>query len=224
MTGCYAYCVLPAGTAPPAGQRGIDGAPVAPLDIDGVTLWVSPLAARPGATLERIRVHEAVVRAAHAVTTPVPLRFAQWFPDRTTLLNHAAGRVETWRATLTEFDGCEEFGIRIDVAGPRPARDVQYAADRPASGRAYMERLAARHGDEARMRERGDQVLGEMRSRLMTLVLRERVGRVAAAASVAHLVRREHGDAYRAAVEAYDAPAGTTITLTGPWPPYSFVE
>jgi hypothetical protein len=246
MSGRYAYCVAPAGHRPPAGLRGIDDAPVTQLEVAGVSVWVSPMAARPAPAVERIRRHNAVIEAATAPDlTPVPIRFGQWLHDADSLARHAAERAGEWLEWLQRHAGTCELGARIVVAeeaaarsdAPMPgtladpglaaAREMQQAQVRPGSpGRAHMQRLAAQHATRTRRSARSLEVLEELRRRLGGCVLAERVETLGnGGISAAHLVRRAEADRYLSVAEAasrsYD---DVTVTITGPWPPYSFAE
>jgi hypothetical protein len=226
MSGCYAYCVMPAGALPPAGLRGIDGAAVTAHDTGGIALWVSTLPAPPDPDLERIRSHNAVVEAAcDRRVTPVPLRFGQWLPDAAALGRHAAERAAGWRDQLDRFAGCCEMGVLAPHVSMPPARDVQSRTGALARGRAHMEELAARHGVEAAARARGEEIAARLRERLGAVLLRERVDAARPVGiSIAHLVRWTDEPAYRDAVRAVSARIEGGLTMTGPWPPYSFVE
>jgi hypothetical protein len=244
MSGRYAYCVVPAGHHPPAGLRGIDDAPVTHLEAAGVSVWVSEIAARPAPAVERIRRHNAVIEAATAPDlTPVPLRFGQWQHDADSLARHAAERAADWLVWLDGHAGTCEVGVRIAVAehaaaqagaaesatahDAAAAREMLEAQQRPGSpGTAHMERLAARHALRTHRSARSLEVLEELRRRLGDCVLAERVETLGdGGISAALLVRRSEAVRYLAVAEAASRPYDdVTVTITGPWPPYSFAE
>ena len=96
----YPYCVLLAGHAPPAGLRGVDGAPVRVLSARGISVWASPVRRPPSPSIERVRAHHAVVEAAASdVVTPLPLRFGQCSPPRA-LRRRLAEDSQDWRTRL----------------------------------------------------------------------------------------------------------------------------
>jgi hypothetical protein len=228
MTGCYAYCVLPEGVAPPAALTGLDGAAVRALDVARLALWVSDIAARPEPTIERARAHNAVVEAAMTeAVTPVPLRFGQWFPDAARLARLAAERAGEWRTRLAEFAGACEYGIRIESAGAAAARDVQRPTDGTVTpGHAHMLRLRERHAQDGDRLARAERIVARLQGQIGGIVLRTRVDRGGpAAAGAAFLIRRADAPAWQAAAAAVRGEFEPgAVTLTGPWPPYSFVE
>jgi hypothetical protein len=226
MSGWYAYCALPPGTEPPVGIRGIDDSPVEALAIGGLELWASALPARPEPELARVVRHHAVVEAAAERATPVPLRFGQWQPDRAALDRHIEARAETWLARLRELAGTCEIGVRIGSA-TGAARDVQHEpAGETSPGRAYMRRLAERHAGAEARRSRALEIIADVQKCLGSRALQVRTDtRDPDAVSAAFLIREGDGVACRAAVDnAGVAQEGVTVAVTGPWPPYSFVE
>jgi hypothetical protein len=222
--GLYLYCVLPAGHAPPPALRGIDDAPVAAVADGDLVLWTSTLHLSPVASIEAIQRHNHVIEAAmDSAVTPVPLRFGQ-FVSRAELAARVADRRSAWSASLAEFAGCAEYGLRVIEPDRTPtARDVRTPA---ASGRAYLESLARTAGLDRERRARAEALAAALRERLGDCVVRDRVEPLPSShglASIAHLVRRKRADAYSLGIDAARAELPSLRFLTsGPWPPYSF--
>lgn len=226
--GLYLYCVAPRRHVPGDDLRGLDGAPVSGRPVDAFTLWVSDLPERPSPTLDRIRAHNRVVAAsATEDVTPLPMRFGQWFPDPRRLDGCLDGKRDTYREALEEVAGAVEFGVTI-VDPSRPRETSGAAARSVESGRAYMERLAHRHARERAAAERGREVAGKLRSHLGDLVRAHHATpaeRDRGLSSLAHLVARRDAGRYREAVDGFrEQLPELSLALTGPWPPYSFVE
>lgn len=229
MKGLYLYCLVTPGTDPPD-TEGIDGAPVTALDAGAVGLWLSRIASAPAFSLEHVRRHNAVVMAAlEAGVTPLPMRFGQWFPTRERLDARLRARGAAYEERLGELTGSAEYGIRVAHRKSPPPP----GSDGPATtGRQHMEALARRSREQREVARRGERLATELRERVGGLVKRERVlpleprqGLV----SVAHLVDRHRAGAYRQELEAFRSETverdGTLhCLLTGPWPPYSFVQ
>jgi hypothetical protein len=225
--GLYLYCLLPAHGAAPAALEGVEGAPVTALDEEPFRLWVSEVDEAPRPSLDGIRAHDAVIRAAmEAGATPLPMRFGQWFPDRRRMLERLDEKADAYRQRLAEVEGAVELGIRV-VDPSEPPRDSP-EEEKADSGREFMEALARRQRERQELDERGRRIAGVLRARLEGLVRRERVETLEPGdglVSVSHLVARSDVEAYRRAVdEAGQAEAGLVFHQTGPWPPYSFVE
>ena len=223
--GFYLYCAVPAGHAPPAGLRGLGGAPVQIVPAAGIALWTTPLARPPVPSLDTIRAHNSVIEAAMTPdVTPVPFRFGQFLGARAAVLGRAAERAPEWHRQLDEFAGCEEHGVRVvDLTVTPTARDVRADAS---SGRAYLQALARAAGDERARAARAQAIADDLRSRLGGLIAQQRVEPLASAhglASIAHLVRHVDAASYRTALDAATAAHPELRFLaSGPWPPYSF--
>ena len=217
--GLYAYCVVPASRGPPAALRGVAGEYVRGLPAGGLCVWVGEMVRAPTPSMEAVRAHNAVaVAAMEAGVTPLPLRFGQWVGDAGTLEQGIAGRAGEYAAALERVSDAAEFGIRVI----EPAAEARGEAA-AASGRLYLERLAARRAARSRLVAR------------LEVALRERIGELVRAqrvdardsphgvVSVGHLVALDRADDYCRAAHSLRADLPELRFLfSGPWPPYSF--
>ena len=234
--GFYLYCVLPAGVPEPT-VAGLDEVPVRALrGGHGVVVWAGEVESAPRADLARIRAHDRVIRAAMELgTTPVPIRFGQVVEDERALERHL---LETdYRPLLERVAGTVEFGIRIVDPEAAPPGSVERSipvsegaspsGSAPGSGAAYLKALAARlHEGEARQARSLD-AAREIDTGLARWVRESRIEGTdqPAGALVAHLVQTDGAAAYDArARELGDRYPPLRIVVTGPWPPYSFVD
>ncbi len=219
--GIYAYCLGQKHHPHPGDVTGLSDAPVHDEEIAGFRVWVSDLPRAPAASLDGIRIHNAVVEAASVHATPLPFRFGQWFASREELARSLDERSEVLAQRLTHVADMLEYGIRVvDPAHRTPV------ADR-ASGTAYMEGLARRARGDELDRERGREIAAELRDHLGPLVRDERVrfGGGGTLASIAYLVDRHDTGNYASRVRDYPASRpDLRFLFTGPWPPYGFVE
>lgn len=219
--GLHAYCVVPEQRSPH--HRGIDGAAVQAVPMSPVAVWTSEHAHRPVATVEAARTHDAVIRAAlDERSTPVPLRFGQWFEDAPHLVAAVREKVPGWSALLEQLAGTVEMGVR--VTGTAPAPGPMPAAG---SGTEYMHALLERHHAVSTLQAQRAELLATLRESLGPLVEREFVEpgpEGASVLSVAYLVRRARLARYHDALASLpERLAPLHIHTTGPWPPYSFV-
>jgi hypothetical protein len=233
----HAYCIRAAGEPPPGPEvRGIGGAGVLAVDEAGVSAWASRLDSPPAAEPDRLREHDGVVRAALRTATPLPLRFGTAFADEAALRAVLAERAAELLASLERVRGRVEMGAvlgwdtaatREHVLARRP--DLRPVAEKPATGRAYLEARRREHGLEAALKEEADALL-ERVSCAVTAALPEAVEaratlpRPEVAGTLAHLVGRGDVSAYRDAVRriAGELPEAE-VRVSGPWAPYSFV-
>jgi hypothetical protein len=223
--GVLVYCILPAGTAPPHGLTGIDGVLVRALTAGPLSCWTSTHEAAPQASAASVAAHNGVVQAAmDGPTTPVPLRFGQWFATDAEAACRIAEDASRWSALLRRVDGCIEYGVHI--AATETARDVQ---TKPATtGTDYMAALARRQADAAERRRQGEALCSWMLARAAPLVRESRTERAAGAgdlATMAHLIERHDAEAYHLMMSDVRAERpDLRIAVSGPWPPYSFVS
>ena len=213
------------------GLRGIDAAPVRMVDLSGLTVWVSEVATPTVvASPARARDHDRVVRAALEHETPLPARFGQVVAGDAELVAALEGRREALEATLAKVDGAVEMTVRMLVPA---ATDDERPADAPragsdATGRRYLERVAARQREERNVRARAAVISERVTSAVGELVRAQSFASAGAGSSLvtlSHLVPRENIEAYRSALLRLrrEEPA-LAIMVSGPWAPYSFTE
>lgn len=237
----HPYCVLAGNEAPETSLRGLEGARVVPLSIGSLTVWVSELASLPERSLESLRAHDAVIRAAgERGSTPLPVRFGSW-ADAEGLTARLREREEDLRNALERVAGAEEYGIRIfdgsrDFGQAPPEGEGPNEGDSPSGpGTRYIQTLARRRAERSKRMERAGRLAAELRGSLGALVRDERVEQPEGPApsggkrlgpglmAVSHLVARDDAGAYATALDAFrtDHP-GLRVVCTGPWAPYSF--
>jgi hypothetical protein len=220
--GVYLYCLGPTELPDPEDVTGVDGASVRAEEVEGFRAWLSDTDAPPTASVARVREHNAVVEAAAREVTPVPIRFGQWFGSRGELEASLGSRRDGLRAALARVRGAVEFGVR--VVDPAVERSVD--SDR-SSGRAYLEALARREREAELARARGREIAVEMESSLGSSIReqRSRPGGRHDLVAISHLVDRHDTGTYRRRLEELPPRYGDLhFVVTGPWPPYGFVD
>ena len=187
--------------------------------------------------LERnAREHEAVLQAAAAVSTVVPLRFGTIYRGREHVELMLEGRGDEFRDTLERVRGHVELGVKVwvDLATLGPKLDGDEEPREGGTGAAYLQQ---------RRRERERSL--ELKARCIELAeeAHDRLSRVAAAAvsnrpqpreltnrsesmvlNGAYLVP-DGDERLRSEVDrltADHAGLGVEYELTGPWPPHNF--
>jgi hypothetical protein len=247
--GWYVYGIVPATEAPDNLFDGVDGvgggsvklipggelaaiATDVPLAEFGEEAIVEHL--RDPAWLERqVRGHDAVLEAALGAATIVPLRFGTIYRGedevRTMLSEHK------WlNDALQRVRGRIELGVKAFLAPAAPHAGEESTAS---SGRRYLEEkqrarreaeereaLRARWADEAhaRLAAVADAATAN------PLQPREVSGRddemFLNGAYLVPLEREQDFRAVLAELETDLGPSGARFELTGPWPPYNFVE
>jgi len=238
--------------APPftGGQIGVGGGAVRPLIAAGLTAIVGSVAesefgeAALRQNLEDLDWLERTARAHHEVIETVakerpvvPMRLATVYSSGEAAAGMLRERAADLRQALTRLSGRSEWGVKAHVAVPDDGADGQQPeTDDPATGPgvAYLMRrraqLAARQDAREEAVASAQAVHAELdrlstSARLYPPQSPEIAGRSGSMIlNAAYLVADDRAEEFRAAVAELAAGHGTLqLTLTGPWPTYSFV-
>lgn len=207
----------------------------APLDRFGETAinrrlhdldWVARLAV----------AHESVVESFVAGPALLPMKLFTIFTSDERALDHIARQRDRIRTILKRVAHRDEWGIRVVLDRARAAVSAPFRRrEAPASGISYLARKKAWRDATAELAVRAPKVVGDLYDRLATYAgaSRRRGARELPAQGspllldAAFLVDRARARRFRAALvrEARSLDAeGYGVSLTGPWPPYSFLE
>jgi hypothetical protein len=222
----HLYCIVPAGHNVPDGCEGLQSSRPFTLDVGPLAIWASEHEAPVPPSIEVVRTHNDVVATAMTQqVTPVPLRFGQAAADRETATAHIADDAAKWVGLLERFAGHAEYGVRAIGQVPAAEQDV-HAAD-VESGTEYMAALARKQAQATQRRAHAERIAEIIRSAAGGIATDMRVepGKVGSVVTVACLVAWTAVEAYHGAIrEVCEVTQDTKFVLTGPWPPYSFVE
>jgi hypothetical protein len=193
---------------------------------------------------DRALAHEAVIEHFAGAGAVLPMKlFTLFASDERAVASLVGGgdgpeSRERLNRVLDRVDGRVEWGIRIRLDDVR-AREVLAAEARAAgsqgSGKAFLLRKKLEQDASrelaVRLRAEMDAAFAELAAGAAEAVRREPAaspesgGRLLLDA--AFLVSRERGAEFEAIVERCAgrlAPRACDVTLTGPWPPYHFIE
>jgi hypothetical protein len=250
----YVYCVIAADRRPRLTRvpSGLPAAgPVRLLDVD-TRLFIAvgdlPLSRYNEAAISRgladldwvSRVavaHEAVVEFFAGATAVLPMKLFTMFRSDDRALEHVRAQQPRIAAVVRRVANQQEWGIRV-VLDRRPSSKAAVKKRGPASGRTGMSYLAEKKAQRDASRElvsHARETVAALFDRLAAKsgdARRRSAGELAAAGApllldAAFLVPRKRAVAFRAsAVRESKALArlGYGLTLTGPWPPYTFVQ
>jgi hypothetical protein len=249
----YVYCVAPRRRAPslrraPAGMPGT-GRPRALDAGDGLFLVAcdAPLDRYGEAALERgLRdldwvsacavAHDAVVEHVGRVGTVVPMRLFTLFASDARALAHVARERRRIERAAARVAGRAEWVARVVLDEAR-ARARRRAPGRAGAGRGTAFLLRKKGEREALGRAAAsaqaaaerlyETLAGRAADARRRPPLRAPGGGRHLLLDAAFLVPRRGAAAFRAAARRAGAPlgkAGCEVTVTGPWPPYSFVD
>lgn len=223
----HLYCIVPAGHEVPEGCAGLEGSRPFTVKAGALAAWATEHDASVAPMIDMVRRHNDVVAAAMTtLVTPVPLRFGQSAADRREAAAHVADDAAKWLGLLERFAGRAEYGVRVVREVLNAEQDVH--ASSAESGTEYMAALARRQAKAADRRAEGERIARMLTSAVggVAADVRSEPGKAGSVlATVACLVAWTAVDAYHGAMrEVCKESQDTQFVLTGPWPPYSFIE
>lgn len=193
--------------------------------------------------LERTaRAHDAVLTRALAAEAVVPFRLGVVVADRRRLRELLRDHAATFEEHLERLRGAHEWGLKGFVdpdrapAGDEQATELEREAAAGGGAAFFARKLLARRREEA-VREWASALAAELHDRAAALARQAVVSAPQPQAAQAYadelilngayLVERGREPELAATVEelrASHAGQGVRVELTGPWPPYSFVD
>jgi len=249
--GTYLYCVIAAPRRPTVrrGRAGLAGTgPVRVLDVeDGLFLAVAdaPLDLYGEAAIARglqdldwvsraAVAHEAVIESFTGATAVLPMKLFTIFASDERAVAHVRGERPRITGVVKRVANQQEWGVRVVLDRSRAAGAARPAPRAP-SGVAYLTRKKAQRDTVVELAERARETVAALYDRLAARS-KDATRRSATELPVqsgpllldaAFLVPRSRAKSFEALV-GREAKAlrrqGYGLTLTGPWPPYSFVQ
>ena len=216
----YVYCLAEGVQA--FAETGVSNAPVRLLRIDEFVVLVSDLEAVT-VNRENVLAHAAVVRSIMVYTTPMPFRFGTLVTEDQ-LKSYVSTRKSALGLKLAHVRDCVEMSVKI-IWEAEPDRQP---VTKQETGTAFLaEKRREILGDERRASEAKEistwlhqSVNGLTRDEQVTLRPNEKL-----VIAASHLVERERLQQYEEKVtEARKSRPELHFLLSGPWPPYSFVN
>ena len=200
----------------------------------------------PAWAAEKVMRHQAIAEFFSLEHSVVPLRFGVLYSTADKVQEMLKERRDMLNQALQRLEGCEEWGVnvyvekptlmgRLDELSPKLA-ELKARVEQATPGQAYLlEKQADRlRASELKiyMREVVDVIAQSLESQVegsKRIPVGETEARQepAVAAKLVYLVQRPKLRSFRTAAEKaaqQHADAGVRLELTGPWPPYNFVE
>jgi len=242
----WVYGVVADASEPPV-AAGVDGHPVEVHTHAGVSALVSEVPrerfseqglAERMEDLESVellaRAHDAVLESALTAGAVVPVRLCTVYSSLAALDEMLERDAVSLAATLERLDGMHEWGVKAFLRPSGPAPEEPGAA---ASGIEYLTMKRDRRDAAVAGREATDTVVAQIHARLTECATASTLSRphdrrlsgrdTEMVLNAAYLVPAEGIAAFRAIVEdlarRHEAE-DVELELTGPWPPYHFVE
>jgi hypothetical protein len=227
------YCIF-GGTRGPIHPLppGVGGEPVFVVTQKGLSAALSQLVESDLAPhILQIVDYERVVEAFFRSTTVIPLRYGCRVADASEAARLLEKRRDEYETVLRKLAGVGEMGIHILPNGSRPEKDLRPpppATPSKMSGAAYLEarRQYLLSLDQAALDQRG--LAEDLCSFLVGLYVRRKVEVPESSSrrplSIYFLVPQDRIDSFRQAARQLLSRHSLKMLLSGPWPPYNFVD
>lgn len=178
--------------------------------------------------------HEAVIESFGAARAVLPMKLFTIFSSDERALAHVRGERARIAAAVKRVANHQEWGVRVALDRSR-ATATKRRPSHDASGTAYLKRKKLQRDAAIERAEHARDTIAHLYDRLSARAsdsTRRSAGEPPTASGpllldAAFLVPRSRAKAFQAVVgrEARNlAGRGYGLTLSGPWPPYSFVQ
>lgn len=214
---------------------GVGGKPVLVIDHEGLGAAISELRGPDSLPdVAAILAYESVVEFFFSRRTVIPMRYGCMVRDTAELAAMLDEHYQQCDALLDGLEGLAEMGIQVPAKGSDAGPEIDAAAVSPArfpdsnrSGVSYLLAKKQYYGSADRMAERQNELVKTLCHPLSGLFVRRKVellSRGEPLLSLYFLVPRTLVEPFREASRqcAKDGPAKPLVS--GPWPPYNFVD
>ena len=244
MMSCLLYCILDSRTDyRPRSVSGVGDRPVSMVTTGGLGAALSSssgLDLRPDTT--NVLAYHKVIAAFHRYGTVIPLRYGLICEDASQVVKILDEQRERYMSLLIELQGCVEMGISILLPSiatsnahlPSATRDIlPDGVQELKGGRAF---LAARRAHYARLERtaRTDRACVEqcraafagmfIKCNVESPTIRLKRFNRNSPLSLYFLVPRDSLSAFRGAFRRMSIGERAKVLISGPWPPYNFVQ
>jgi hypothetical protein len=231
MTSYYVYAIIPSAVDLPGELRGYHPRPAERLSVGDLTAIVALDASPPAPpTEEQVLAHHQLVTELSELGPVLPVRFGTRFPDRDAVRQSLAGRYDDLRRDMERLAGKSEFGITV-LWERNEGEEAPLARTEPgsgASGAAYMSRRLEEYRRERELQRQAVDLCSEIETELGSVaeeVMLDPTPGAGIAVRGSVLARRgAGGDLRRAVNQLRVRHEPLRFLLSGPFPPYSFVN
>jgi hypothetical protein len=230
VEGIYLYGIV--GFPPPLLRRirGLRGNPVFLVQHRALAAVVSrsPLSPWPGDEAHLI-LHATVVEEVMRSRPILPVRYNTILRSKEAVIALLDERAQAFRSALERVAGKVEMGLRVlwEAPGEAEASGDQEPRD-GGPGTKYLHRRLREEQRRAGLRAAGERVIQALQTRFHSLAVEiwlQRLPTNRLLLTGAYLVERDRAAAFREGVaKAQQEFSHLSFLLTGPWPPYHFVN
>ncbi len=170
----------------------------------------------------RLLVYEKAIAVLHASRTVVPLRFGCIKEDESQILQLLDEREAEFKELLCQLDGLVEMGLRIWWEPPPEEPLPPHPAD---PGARYLAAARERHAGLTPIEEQwARHTCGQLEGLYARQKKEARPAPAGRLVSLNFLVARAAVEDFRERVRRMTVPREMKFLVSGPWPPYNFVD
>lgn len=230
MKGLYLYGIVGFPPELSCEIRGLGGSPVFVVVHGGLAAVVSRSPLNPWLADEaHLTLHEAVVEEVMGSRPVLPVRFNTLLRSEEAIIALLDERAQAFRSALGRVAGKVEIGLRVLW---EPPGDTEASVDQETGhrgpGTEYLYRRLRDERRRAKLLQAGQRLIQELQAPFRALAVESWLRRFPTARLLftgAYLVERDRVDAFREGVaKAREEFSHLSFLLTGPWPPYHFVN
>ena len=243
------YCIVPtSGTQSPKGIVGVDGQPVILVSCNGLTAVASSINRGNAApSIPSLLVYKEVIEAFHRGNTTggmIPMRYGCMAEDKTHIRSLLRKNRLRYTELLKELSDCVEMGIRILIAeclvpSADSEKPIHHLENRNSKienpGKTYLAARKTHYQHEERVSKQMEQIVERFRTAFAGLFVEYRAEIPSIArfqstidhnrlVSMYFLVPSASLDRFRRVFRQVDTGETEKLLMSGPWPPYNFVE
>jgi hypothetical protein len=190
----------------------------------------------------RVLAYEKIIAFLHRCFTVIPMRYGCVLDEESQIIRLLESRNEAYTALLSELEGCVEIGIRALPCDDPLSHDVEASSQHPIARERYspspgLDYLAARklhHAQKEEFARQGLRVIEKIREPFAGLYVKckvenhtPRIGNLTLFTpllSLYFLVHKGSVDAFRKRFYSVSVQESPKLLLSGPWPPFNFIE
>jgi hypothetical protein len=234
---CLLYCIFRSPAEPRAGMPpGVGGKPVFVLAQNGLSAGLSELAESDLVPdISHILAYEAVVEHLYRDLTVIPVRYGCQLEHTSEARGWLERHHDEYAALLDELEGLGEMGIHVLLDASRVATENDAPPTAPHSfplpcnsGAAYLAAKRQRYLGLDRLARHERLLVEELWDFLADLYVRRKLefsdSHRSRLLSLYFLVPRASVESFRCAARHLRPKESIKLLLSGPWPPYNFVD
>lgn len=213
---------------------GVDGLPVQIMEHSGLGAVVSHVADNQKPEIAQIIAYEKVVETFFQQQAVLPVRYGCLLETESQGIEFLEKHQKEYYTLLREVEGCVEMGIRVILASPKKEieeRDPSQNVYLP-PGKAYLVQQKHHYREENRWTQVEEALTPKFLKIFARLFCQYKTEYSLSSRSVFptsllsyyFLIKRECEEAFRKAFQTLKQQEVTQMLLSGPWPPYNFVQ